>query len=423
MNNEVNFSSFKSMNLEKLNDFCRKNNIQTIGGRSNILFEILKFHVKASQNFIFEGCLEILNNSYGFLRDLNNNFIPTPYDIYVHPKFIKDHDLRCGDMVQCKVILPKTEEQKLCTLGEIIAINGEKNLKNRPVFEDFTPTYPKEQLLLANESLEKNYNLTCRMIDLISPVGFGQRTLIVAPPKCGKTTFLHSITSSILLGHKDVKLIIVLVGERPEEVTEMKRIAPNTEIVFSTFDESAENQIKMTEIINERAKRLVEMGHKVVILLDSITRLVRSYNYSVPSSGKILTGGVDPVALVRPKRFFGSARNTEEGGSLTIISTGLVETGSKMDDFIFEELKGTGNAELRLSREISQKRIFPAIEISQSGARRPDLFVESTTLAKMRILETFLSNMDDQAEAAKLLIDRIRTSKTNRELLINMQSM
>lgn len=419
MNERILFSTFRKMNMPTLLNFCKDKGIQTIGNRTNMLFEIMKLYARDT-NFVFEGCLEILNNTYGFLRDLHNNFIPTAYDVYVHPKFIKELDLRCGDIIECRVSLPKTEEQKLCTLSDVISINGKTDFAHRKSFEDFTPTYPTEQMILENGGLDKNYNLICRIVDLISPVGFGQRTLIVAPPKSGKTTVLHSIASSILVSSPDVKLIIVLVGERPEEVTEMRKIAPNTEIVFSTFDESSENQIKMTEIINERAKRLVEEGRKVVILLDSITRLVRSYNYVVPSSGKVLTGGVDPVALIRPKKFFGSARNTEEGGSLTIVATCLVETGSKMDDFIFEELKGTGNAEIRLSRAIAQKRIFPAVEVPQSGARRTDLFVPEIKLNKMKILETFLSNMGDPGEATKLLIDRVRTSRENRELLINM---
>lgn len=420
MNTKIKFSTFKLMNLDKLHEFCNKNNIQAIGNRNNVLFEIIKFYA-TNPDFVFEGCLDLMNNTYGFLRDINNNFIPTGYDIYVHPNMVKKYDLRCGDIIECRISIPKNEDQKLCILNEVLSINGSTKFSYRKSFEDFTPTYPKKQIVLENNGLIKNYNLICRCLDLVSPVGFGQRTLIVAPPKSGKTTVLHSIASSILTGHPDIKLIIVLIGERPEEVTEMKKIAPGVEIVYSTFDESAENQIRMSEIINERAKRLVETGKDVVILLDSVTRLVRAYNYVVPSSGKVLTGGVDPVALIKPKKFFGSARNTEEGGSLTIIATGLVETGSKMDDFIFEELKGTGNAEIRLKREISQKRIFPAIDISQSGARRPDLFIDETKLNKLKILETFLSNMEDQGDAIKLLIDRIRTSIDNKNLLMNMQ--
>ena len=416
---KINFNDFKLMKLDSITKFCLNNNLPIAGGKNQMLFEIMKFYGK-DKSFHFEGCLEILNNSYGFLRDINNNFMPAPYDVYVNPKTIKELDLRCGDMITCTVHLPKTEDQKLCTLSEVLLVNGEENLRNRPLFEDFTPTYPKEQLVLANDGLDKEYNVTCRVIDLVSPIGFGQRTLVVAPPKCGKTTVLHSLALSILMGYKDVKLIIVLVGERPEEVTEMKKTAPGAEIVFSTFDEPSENQIKMTELIIDRAKRLVELGNKVVILLDSITRLVRSYNYAVPSSGKILTGGVDPAALIRPKKFFGSARNTEEGGSLTIVATSLLETGSKMDDFIFEELKGTGNAEIRLSRNISKKRVFPAIDISQSGARRTDMFIPVPMLTKLKIMETFLSNMEDQTEAIKLILEKIRTSRSNKELLLHM---
>ena len=421
MNKNIFFSDFKSMNLSGINSFCNQNGIQSTGNKSNLLFEIIKFYTfKHPDQLIFEGCLESVNNIYGFLRDINNNFIPTPYDIYVHPKFIKEFDLRSGDIVECKITSPKNEEQKLFTLSSVVSVNGEKKFGNRRSFEDLTPSYPKEQIILENPALDKQHNTICRMIDIVSPVGRGQRTLIVAPPKCGKTSVLHAITLS-LIHQKNIKLIIVLVGERPEEVTEMKKIAPGLEIVFSTFDESADNQIKMTEIINERAKRLVESGSDVVILLDSIIRLVRAYNYAVPSSGKIMTGGVDPAALIKPKKFFGSARNIEEGGSLTIIATCLTETGSKMDDFIFEELKGTGNAEIRLNRAISDKRIFPAIDIGQSGARRMDMFVEELSLNKIKILQAFLSNINDPCESTKLLLDRIRTTKTNKELLINLQ--
>lgn len=413
------FNEFKIMKLADITKFCLNNNLPISGGKNQMLFEIMKLYGK-DKDFRFEGCLEILNNSYGFLRDINNNFMPSAYDVYVNPKIIKEMDLRSGDMITCTINLPKTEDQKLCTLADVLLVNGKENCKNRPLFEDFTATYPKEQMVLSNDGLDKEYNNTCRVVDLVSPIGFGQRTLVVAPPKCGKTTVLHSLALSILMGYKSVKLIIVLVGERPEEVTEMKKIAPGAEIVFSTFDEPAENQIKMTELIIDRAKRLVELGQKVVILLDSITRLVRSYNYAVPSSGKILTGGVDPAALVKPKKFFGSARNTEEGGSLTIVATSLLETGSKMDDFIFEELKGTGNAEIRLSRNIAKKRVYPAIDISQSGARRTDMFIQDTTLNKLKIMEAFLSNMEDQTEAIKLILEKIRTSRSNKELLLHM---
>ena len=411
------------MNLDRILSFCNDNNIEVTGSKSNILFLIMKFFLEteSSSNFIADGCLEVINNNYGFLRDINTNFNPSAHDIYVHPKFIKENNLKCGDIIECEVNLPRTEDQKLVIMKKLLSVNGNSNFsKFRRNFEDLTPFYSKEQLILANDSLDKENQIICRALDLISPVGFGQRGLIVAPPKCGKTTVLHSIVMSILLNPRKIKLIVVLVGERPEEVTVMKRIAPETEIVFSTFDEPEENQIRMTEIINERAKRLVENGEDVVILLDSITRLARSYNYSVPSSGKIMTGGVDPAALIKPKKFFGSARNTEEAGSLTVLATCLVETGSKMDDFIFEELKGTGNAEIRLSRSIAQRRVFPAIDISESGARRTDLFVDKTLLPKIKIMESFFSNMDDRSEAIKILIEKIRITKTNRDLLVTM---
>ena len=424
MKKKLNFTDYKNMNLMELVEVCKKLEIAINGNKSSVLYEILKYHIGKNDEIVFEGCLEMVNNSYGFLRDINNNFIQTPYDVYLNPRIIKENNLRCGDFVSCYVGLPKTEDQKLCSVIEILKVNGEdtKKLKQRLSFEDFTAIYPKEQIILENIALSKNYNTACRILDLISPIALGQRALIAAPPKCGKTTFLYSIVSSILISNSKIKLIIVLVGERPEEVTEMKKIAPFAEIVSSTFDESAENQIRTTEIINERAKRLVEMGFDVVMLLDSETRLVRAYNYALPSSGKVLTGGVDSLALIRPKKFFGSARNTEEGGSLTIIATALIETGSKMDDFIFEELKGTGNSEIMLSREIAEKRIFPAIHISKSGTRRSDVFIDKNKLQKIQLLEAFLSNMDDQSEAIKLLIDRISINPGNRELLINLQN-
>jgi transcription termination factor Rho len=410
---KIEIEKFRNMNIDELHKYCSKISLQCSGTKNNIIGEIIKHEVMNGNEVEYDGFLEMVNG-YGFLRDINNNFIPSPYDVYVSTKMIRECGLRVGDHIQCEITMPKNEEKKLLSVSKVIKINGQKP-ERRAYFDDFTPIYPKEQIILSREK-----SVIGRMIDLMCPIGFGQRALVVAPPKTGKTTVLHNIALGILENYKDVKLIILLIDERPEEVTEMKKIAPSAEIVFSTFDESAENHTRTAEMINERAKRLVEMGQKVIILMDSITRLVRSYNYVVPSSGRVLTGGVEPASLHKPKRFFGAARNTKEGGSLTIIATGLVETGSKMDDFIYEEFKGTGNCEIKLDREIANRRVFPAIDIRNSGTRRYEEMISEEMLPKIRIIESFLANMDS-LEAIKFLIERINTSRSNRELISSMQ--
>ncbi len=421
--NVINFVDLKKKKLKELSELCSEFKIECVTNRETMIFELMKCYFQKKYTIIYLGLLEVINNSYGFLRDLDRNFIPCICDVYVHRKFLKEAVLRIGDMVECNVIAPKNDEQKIFALSNVLKVNGSSVKKYRKYYDDFTSIYPTQQIKLEIDNAtkkEEEYSVITRFIDLIATIGKGQRALVASPPKSGKTTILHSIAYSILVNHPNIKLIIVLVGERPEEVTEMKKIAPNAEIVFSTFDDPPENHIKTAELINERAKRLVEDGHDVIILLDSITRLVRSYNYVVPSSGRVLTGGVEPASLYKPKRFFGSARNTEEGGSLTIIATALVETGSKMDDFIYEDLKGTGNSEIILSRNISEQKIFPAIDIKKSGTRRFEQMLPSDMVSKLRLIMRFLSNMEP-TESTKFLIERIKTTKNNRELIVCLQ--
>jgi transcription termination factor Rho len=420
MENLINFKDFKNKNIANLSEFCLDNNILCHGNKHSILFEIMKYLCSKHNSILFEGFLEITNGNFGMLRDIDNNFLQTPYDIYVHPKIIKDCYLKIGDQILCEVSSPKTEEQKFFSVTKIVSINGKAINRKRVAFEDLTPIFPSRQITFESLSLSAQYNTVCRLLDLVCPMGFGQRAIIVAPPKSGKTTILHAVASSISHNYKEAKLIIVLVGERPEEVTEMKRIVPGAEIVYSTFDESGENQIKTTEMINDRAKRLVENGQDVVVLLDSITRLVRSYNSAVASSGRVLSGGIEPASLQKSKKFFGSARNTVEGGSLTIISTCLVETGSKMDECIFEEMKGTSNSDMKLNRLLSEKRQYPPVDIRSSGTRRVELFMNESTFNKYKILENFLTSLEMQ-EAIKFILDRIRLTKTNKDLIVNMQ--
>lgn len=420
---KIEFEDIKLRTYEELLDFCQSAGINASGSRKEILTEIMKFLVQQENEVFFSGFLEIVNG-YGFLRDISQNFIPTTYDIYVHNKFIKEYNLKQGHEVYGKIAQPKNEEQKFFCLQSVVYVNGKEPIKRTIAFEELTATYPKEQIVLERDDLPKEYNIIARTIDLLSPIGAGQRALIVAPPKSGKTTVMHSIAVSILKGHKDIKLIILLVGERPEELTEMKKIAPEAEIVCSTFDDLPENHIKTAEMICERAKRLVEIGEKVVILTDSITRLVRSYNYVIPSSGKVLTGGVEPGALQKAKQFFGSARNTFERGSLTIIATGLTGTGSKMDDFIYEEFKGTGNSEIKLDSKTASRKIFPAIELLGSGTRRIEQMISAEQTAKLNALHSFLATMvsaKENADAIKFLIDRINASRNNKDLMVNMQ--
>jgi len=380
--------------------------------RQDLIFEILKAQVTQGGYILFTGILEIANDGYGFLRGIDLNFSDSSQDSYVSATQIRKFALRSGDIITGQVRPPKDQE-KYCALLKIEAINylplGE--IKNRPLFENLTPLYPQEQLNLEYQP-EK---LTGRVLNLFAPIGKGQRGLIVAPPRTGKTELLKELAHGISKNHPEVELMVLLVDERPEEVTDMQR-SVNGEVYSSTFDLPAVNHVRVAELVIERAKRLVEMGKDVVILLDSITRLARAYNTVTPSSGKVLSGGVDANALHKPKRFFGAARNIENGGSLTIISTALIETGSRMDEVIFEEFKGTGNSETVLDRNIANRRIFPAISILKSGTRKEEILLGNEQLQKVWALRSAMSQMDD-IEALKFLYSKLKDTKNNEEFL------
>ena len=388
--------------------------------KQDIIFSILKSHAKKGEDIFGGGVLEILQDGFGFLRSADSSYLAGPDDIYVSPSQIRRFSLRTGDTVDGKIRPPKDSERYFALL-KVDKINYEKpeNAKHKVAFENLTPLHPNERLVLerGNGSTE---DITARIIDLVAPVGKGQRGLIVSPPKAGKTMLLQNIAQSISANYPEVYLIVLLIDERPEEVTEMSR-SVRGEVVSSTFDEPASRHVQVAEMVIEKARRLVEHKHDVVILLDSITRLGRAYNTVVPSSGKVLTGGVDANALQKPKRFFGAARNVEEGGSLTIIATALVETGSRMDDVIYEEFKGTGNMEVHLDRRIAEKRIFPAININRSGTRREELLMPEKELQKMWILRKILHPMDELA-AMEFLYDKLKTTKTNGEFFDSMKS-
>jgi len=365
---------------------------------------------------IGDGVLERMQDGFGFLRAPESNYLAGPDDLYVSPNLIKKYGLKTGDYVEGLIQAPQNESERYFALETIERVNGDKpeKLRHRVSFDDMTPLYPVEQLKMEVEGdKDKGRSLSARVIDLISPTGKGQRSLIVAPPRTGKTVMLQNIAHSIATNYPDVKLIVLLIDERPEEVTDMQRSVKG-EVISSTFDEPAARHIQVAEMVIEKAKRLVEAGQDVVILLDSITRLGRAYNTCVPSSGKVLTGGVDAYALQRPKRFFGAARNIEGGGSLTIIATALVDTGSKMDEVIFEEFKGTGNSEIILDRKLSDKRVYPAIDITKSGTRKEDLLVGKDTLSKMYVLRRIINPMGT-LEAMEFLLDKLRLTKTNED--------
>ena len=370
---------------------------------------------------IGDGVLERLQDGFGFLRAPESNYLAGPDDLYVSPGLIKKYGLKTGDYVEGQIQAPQNESERYFALETIERVNGDdpERLRHRVSFDDMTPLYPEEQLKMeVIGDTDKGRNLSARVIDLISPTGRGQRSLIVAPPRTGKTVMLQNIAHSIATNYPDVKLIVLLIDERPEEVTDMQRSVKG-EVISSTFDEPATRHIQVAEMVIEKAKRLVEAGQDVVILLDSITRLGRAYNTFVPSSGKVLTGGVDAYALQRPKRFFGAARNIEGGGSLTIIATALVDTGSKMDEVIFEEFKGTGNSEIILDRKLSDKRVYPAIDITKSGTRKEDLLVGKELLAKMYVLRRIINPMGT-LEAMEFLLDKLRVTKTNADFFNSM---
>jgi len=387
--------------------------------KQTLIFAILKHKADNDEEVLGDGVLDILQEGYGFLRSSNDSYVSGPDDIYVSPNQIRRFNLLTGDVVTGKIRAPKKGE-KYFALVKVSEVNEDspESVRNRIPFSSLTPLHPNERLALelGNGGTE---DITARVIDLVAPIGKGQRGLLVAPPKAGKTMILQNIASSIAVNHPECELIVLLIDERPEEVTEMERTVRG-EVISSTFDEPAKRHVQIAEIVIEKAKRRAEQGKDVIILLDSITRLARAYNTVAPSSGKVLTGGVDANALQRPKRFFGAARNIENGGSITIIATALVETGSKMDEVIYQEFKGTGNMELHLERRLSEKRIFPAININASGTRREELMTDDQELQKMWILRKILHPMDT-VEAAEFLIERLRFSKTNDEFFDSMK--
>ncbi|EKD72318.1 MAG: hypothetical protein ACD_45C00703G0003 [uncultured bacterium] len=387
--------------------------------KQDIIFAILKAHAKRGEDIYGDGVLEILQDGFGFLRSAEGSYLAGPDDIYVSPSQIRRFNLRTGDTISGKIRPPKEGERYFALLKvDHINFDAPENAKSKVLFENLTPLFANERLKMecGNGSTE---DITARIIDLASPIGKGQRGLIVSPPKAGKTMMLQNIAHSIAQNHPECYLMVLLIDERPEEVTEMTR-SVRGEVIASTFDEPANRHVQVAEMVIEKAKRLVEHKRDVVILLDSITRLARAYNTVVPASGKVLTGGVDANALQRPKRFFGAARNIEEGGSLTIIATALVETGSKMDDVIYEEFKGTGNMEIHLDRRISERRIYPSININKSGTRREELLTKPDEMQKMWILRKLLQPMDELA-AIEFIIDRLKATKTNEDFFDSMK--
>ena len=417
----MNLTELKQKAAPELLDLAQKMGLDGIGRsrKQDIVFAILKSHAKKGEDIHGNGVLEILQDGFGFLRSADSSYLAGPDDIYVSPSQIRRFSLRTGDTVSGKIRPPKDGERYFALL-KVDEINFDRpdSAKNKVPFESLTPLFPNERLTLEMGN-GSTADLTPRVIDLISPIGKGQRGLIVSPPKAGKTMILQSIAHSIAANHPECYLIVLLIDERPEEVTEMSR-SVRGEVVSSTFDEPASRHVQVAEMVIEKAKRLAEHKLDVVILLDSITRLARAYNTVVPSSGKVLTGGVDANALQRPKRFFGAARNIEEGGSLTIIATALVDTGSRMDDVIFEEFKGTGNSELQMERKISEKRIFPAINIDRSGTRREELLINPVDLQKVWILRKLLHPMDE-VSAMEFLLDRLKATKVNSEFFDAMK--
>ena len=389
--------------------------------KQDLLFAILKKLAEKNEQITANGVLEVLQDGFGFLRAIESNYLPGPDDIYVSPSQIRKFGLRTGDSVEGEIRGPKDAERyfALLKVNKINFDNPEQG-KNKIAFDNLTPLYPNERIKLEVETtkIEKKPDNTARLIDLVSPIGKGQRSLIVSPPRAGKTIILQNIAQSITANHPECYLIVLLIDERPEEVTDMQRTVKG-EVISSTFDEPASRHVAVAEMVIEKAKRLVEHKKDVVILLDSITRLGRAYNAVIPSSGKVLTGGVDANALQRPKRFFGAARNIEEGGSLTIISTALVDTGSRMDEVIFEEFKGTGNSELILDRKVADKRIYPALDITRSGTRREELLFEKDDLSKMNVLRRIISPMGTM-DGIEFLISKLKNTKNNADFFESM---
>ncbi len=417
----MHLSNLKNLHISELIEMAIANEIDGANRfrKQDLIFALLKNQAKKGESIFGDGALEVLPDGFGFLRSPDASYLAGPDDIYVSPSQIRRFNLHAGDTIEGEIRTPKDGERYVA-LVKVDKVNGEppENSKRKILFENLTPLFPTKRLNLERD-IKGAENITGRLIDLMAPIGKGQRALLVAPPKTGKTVMLQHIAHAITDNHPEVVLIVLLIDERPEEVTEMQRSVKG-EVVSSTFDEPATRHVQVADMVIEKAKRLVEHKKDVVILLDSITRLARAYNTVVPASGKVLTGGVDANALQRPKRFFGAARNIEEGGSLTIIATALVDTGSRMDDVIFEEFKGTGNNEIHLDRRMAEKRIFPAININRSGTRREELLIPQEQLQKIWVLRKLLYPMDD-LEAMDFLLDKIRATKTNSDFFDSMR--
>jgi len=413
-------AELKEKNITELTKIARSLDLPGASGlrKQDLIFKILQAQSEKEGHIFAEGVLEILPDGYGFLRSPDYNYLPGPDDIYVSPSQIRKFDLKTGDTISGQV-RPPHEGEKYFALVKIEAVNFESpdEARNKILFDNLTPLYPQERLKLETS----RENVSARVMDLLTPLGKGQRGLIVSPPRAGKTMLLQNVANSITTNHPEVVLMVLLIDERPEEVTDMQRSVKG-EVISSTFDEPAARHVQVAEMVIEKAKRLVEHKRDVVILLDSITRLARAYNTIVPPSGKVLSGGVDSNALQRPKRFFGSARNIEEGGSLTIIATALIDTGSRMDDVIFEEFKGTGNSEIILERKLVDKRVFPAIDIQRSGTRKEELLIPKEDLQRIWVLRKVLNPLSP-VEAMELLIDKLSKTKANSEFLSNMSSL
>ena len=415
----MDISDLKSKKIVDLNELAKNLKIEGYSDfrKQELIFKILEAQTAKDGLTFSKGVLEVLPDGYGFLRSSDYNYLPSPDDIYVSPSQIKKFSLRTGDFVSGQVRPPK-EGERFFALLRVEAVNGlaPEGIRGRTLFDNLVPVYPTKKIPL--ESAPGEYSM--RVVDMLSPIGKGQRGLIVSPPKSGKTILLQKLANSITRNQPDIKLIVLLIDERPEEVTDMERSVQG-DVISSTFDEPPERHVQVANMVIEKAKRLVEAKEDVVILLDSITRLARAHNIVVPHSGRILSGGVDSNALHKPKRFFGAARNTEDGGSLTIIATALIDTGSRMDDVIFEEFKGTGNMELVLNRDLSDRRVYPAIDVNRSGTRREDLLLKEDDLAKVWILRKILSDLNP-IEAMDFLLDKIRGTRNNKDFLNNMNS-
>jgi transcription termination factor Rho len=417
----MHLSELKAHHVSQLVEMAVSNGIENASRmrKQDLIFALLKSQAKKGVSIFGDGTLEVLPDGFGFLRSPETSYLASTDDIYVSPSQIRRFNLHTGDSIEGEIRTPKDGERYFA-LVKVDKVNAEppEAAKNKILFENLTPLHPDKQFKLERE-IKAEENLTGRVLDIVAPVGKGQRGLIVSPPKAGKTVMLQHIAHALVANHPDVALIVLLIDERPEEVTEMSRTVRG-EVVASTFDEPASRHVQVAEMVIEKAKRLVEHKKDVVILLDSITRLARAYNTVVPASGKVLTGGVDANALQKPKRFFGAARNVEEGGSLTIIATALIDTGSRMDDVIYEEFKGTGNMEVHLDRRMHEKRIYPAINVNRSGTRREELLIDQPVLQKIWVLRKLLFPMDE-LEAAEFLIDKLRATKSNAEFFDSMR--